>query len=116
MLGESDEDLIEKQALLDSLLEKRAWGERYIANAFPYLVKDITEVNNQDLSAMKKCFMFHYKKYESFKTANENINIPSYESRKSLLMMNESVREMKEIESKEMKKRLHEMVRSEAED
>jgi len=58
--GESDEDLIEKHAMMDALLEKRAWGERYIVNAFPYLTNDITSVNEQDLAAMKKCFKFHY--------------------------------------------------------
>lgn len=41
----SDENLIEKHALLDSLLEKRPWGEKYIHNPFPYLIDDITKVS-----------------------------------------------------------------------
>eukprot|EP01017_Pseudomicrothorax_dubius_P038309 TRINITY_DN5716_c0_g1_i3.p1 TRINITY_DN5716_c0_g1~~TRINITY_DN5716_c0_g1_i3.p1 ORF type:complete len:352 (-),score=86.07 TRINITY_DN5716_c0_g1_i3:87-1142(-) len=65
--GESDENLIEKQALLDVLLEKRAWGDRYISNPFPYLVNNIAGVSQEELAKMKKCFLTNYHKYESFK-------------------------------------------------
>jgi hypothetical protein len=41
---EKDEDLIEKHALLDSLLETRAWGENYITNPFTYLTNDVTSL------------------------------------------------------------------------
>ena len=100
----------------DALLEKRAWGERYIVNAFPYLTNDITSVNEQDLAAMKKCFKFHYQKYESFKKAHENIQIPTYQDRQILQMQNAGQRELKELQSKEMRERLQDMLKSEAED
>lgn len=49
IVGERDEELIEKHALLDSLLEKRAWGEKYIVNPFPYLTDDITSLSTRDM-------------------------------------------------------------------
>lgn len=93
ILGERDEELIEKHALLDSLLEKRAWGEDYIVNPFPYITEDITNLSVRDMQAMKECFMFHYKKYESFKTMNEKVQIPTYEQRRLSIMMNEKGKE-----------------------
>ncbi len=53
---ETDEDLIEKHALLDSLLEKKPWGESYINNPFPYLTRDITKVPETTLKNWLKCF------------------------------------------------------------
>lgn len=35
--NESDEMLIEKQAIIDVLLDTRLWGEKYIVNPFPYI-------------------------------------------------------------------------------
>jgi hypothetical protein len=52
---------------MDVMLESRAWGEKFISNAFPYLVEDITKVNEKDLKNMKKCFSHYLKKYEVFK-------------------------------------------------
>ena len=116
MSGETDEDLIEKQALLDAIQEKRAWGERYIVNPFPYITKDITEVNGNDLTAMKQCYMFHYKKYEAFKNMDEGLKIPSYADRKISIMQNPEIRLMEELEYKEMKKRLQNTIKIEAKD
>ena len=45
-----DENLIEKHALLDSLLEKRPWGKKYIHNPFPYLTDDITKVSESTIT------------------------------------------------------------------
>ncbi len=42
---ETDEHLIEKHALLDSLLEERPWGEKFIHNPFPYLTESIVDTN-----------------------------------------------------------------------
>lgn len=42
--GETTEDLIEKQALLDVMLETRVWSRNYLSNPFPYLFEDITKV------------------------------------------------------------------------
>lgn len=91
--GERDEELIEKHALLDSLLEKRAWGENYIVNPFPYITEDLTDLSVRDLQVMKECFLFHYKKYESFKKMNEKVQIPSYQERLIGLMKNEKGKE-----------------------
>lgn len=93
IVGERDEELIEKHALLDALLEKRAWGEKFIVNPFPYLTDDITSISTRDLQAMKECFLFHYQKYEKFKRMNEKIQIPTYEERRLILMRNDRGRE-----------------------
>ena len=88
-LGERDEELIEKHALLDSLLENRAWGRSYIVNPFPYIDQDVTNFGIKDFKAMKECFLFHYTKYEKFKKMNEKVQIPSYEERLVSLMRHE---------------------------
>lgn len=35
--GENVEDLIEKQAIMDVLLETRTWAKPYLSNPFPYI-------------------------------------------------------------------------------
>lgn len=65
--GEGDEILIEKQAIMDVLLDSRVWGEKYITNPFPYLEEDITKIGKSDFVAMKQCFFENYNKYRSFK-------------------------------------------------
>lgn len=65
--GESDAEQIEKQAIMDVMLDTRAWGKKYITNPFPYLISDVTQVKEEDLKAMKKTFLLNIKKYESFK-------------------------------------------------
>lgn len=80
-MGERDEELIEKHALLDSMLEKRAWGKGYVTNPFCYLTEDITQFSDRDLAALKECFKFHYQKYEKFKKLNSHLEIPTYEQR-----------------------------------
>lgn len=97
MIGERDEDLIEKHALLDSVLEKRVWGEDYVINAFPYIEEDITSISGRDLKAMQKCFLFHYKKYEDFKKLGKAGQIPSYQQRLHQIMANESPQAEQEL-------------------
>ncbi|KRX02806.1 hypothetical protein PPERSA_04009 [Pseudocohnilembus persalinus] len=65
--GEGDEILIEKQAIMDVMLESRVWGEKYITNPFPYLEEDITKITKVDFKTMKGCFFQNYKKYNAFK-------------------------------------------------
>jgi predicted Zn-dependent peptidase len=55
--------LIEKQAILEVLLDSRAWGEKYIANPFPYIEKDITKIPAEDLKHYKKTFYINLRKY-----------------------------------------------------
>ena len=86
---ESDEQVIEKHALLDVLLETRPWGKPFINNPFPYLVDDITLVPEGDLGNMVNCFRFHYEKYLRFKKAFENkkgFEIEDYKFRKIQLL------------------------------
>ena len=45
---------------MDVLLETKSWGERYLANPFPYLTDDITKVKEEELKLMKKCFYLNY--------------------------------------------------------
>ncbi len=61
---------IEKQAIMDVMLGTRAWGKRYVSNPFPYLVDDITTVNEEELYKLKKSFLVNLKKYESFRDKN----------------------------------------------
>jgi hypothetical protein len=86
---ETDEDLIEKHALLDSLLEKRPWGQPYIQNPFPYLFEDVTKVSPAKLKQYIECFQFHYSKYEAFKDKVKiDFQIPSFKSRTAELIEN----------------------------
>ena len=87
--GETDEDLIEKHALLDSLLETRPWGAKYIHNPFPYITEDITKLNDSQISNYIKCFKFYYSKYEKFKKEiNTERLIPSYKNRLANILEN----------------------------
>ena len=65
--GETTEDLIEKQALLDVMLETRVWSRNYLSNPFPYLFEDITKVEEKELEHYQKTFAKHYRKYNEFK-------------------------------------------------
>ncbi len=55
--------LIEKQAIIDVLLDTRVWGEKYITNPFPYIEKDITKFKESDLKSFKKHFYINLRKY-----------------------------------------------------
>ena len=68
--GETDLEQIEKQAIMDVMLGTRAWGKKYVSNPFPYLVDDITKVNDEELYKLKKSFLVNLKKYESFRDKN----------------------------------------------
>lgn len=59
--------LIEKQAILDVLLDTRVWGEKYVTNPFPYVEKDITKIKEGDLTHFKKHFYINLKKYQAFR-------------------------------------------------
>ena len=59
--------LIEKQAILDVLLDTRVWGEKYITNPFPYIEKDITKIKEDDLKHFKKHFYINLRKYQAFR-------------------------------------------------
>ena len=59
--------LIEKQAILEVLLDSRVWGEKYIVNPFPYVEQDITKIKEADLKHFKKHFYINLKKYYAFR-------------------------------------------------
>jgi len=65
--NETDEVLIEKQAIFDVLLQTRIWADKYITNPFPYLEPDITKISKEQLDYYKKTFYINMKKYENFK-------------------------------------------------
>lgn len=65
--NETDEMLIEKQALLDVLLDTRLWGEKYITNPFPYIEEDLTRIGLEDLKHFKKTFYINLRKYLAFR-------------------------------------------------
>lgn len=64
--NETNEMLIEKQALFDVLLDSRAWGKE-LANPFPYIEEDITKIPEKDLKYFKKTFFINLKKYQAFR-------------------------------------------------
>ena len=55
--------LIEKQAILDVLLDTRCWGEKHVTNPFPYIEPDITKIPEEDLKHFKRHFYINLKKY-----------------------------------------------------
>lgn len=59
--------LIEKQAILDVLMDTRLWGEKYITNPFPYIEEDITKITPETLKAYKQHFFINLKKYQAFR-------------------------------------------------
>lgn len=59
--------LIEKQAILDVLLDSRLWGEKYVTNPFPYIEQDLTKISEKDLKHFKKHFYVNLKKYQAFR-------------------------------------------------
>ena len=61
--NETNEMLIEKQAILDVLLDTRLWGDKYITNPFPYIESDITKIPADDLKHFKKHFYINLRKY-----------------------------------------------------
>ena len=65
--NETNEMLIEKQAILDVLLDTRLWGDKYITNPFPYIEKDITKIQADDLKHYKKHFYVNLRKYQAFR-------------------------------------------------
>jgi hypothetical protein len=65
--GETVEDLIEKQAIFDVLLQTRTWSKGYLSNPFPYLFEDITKVEKKNLDYYKKTFLRFYHQYNDFK-------------------------------------------------
>lgn len=67
IMNETDEELIEKQAIFDVLLNTRVWADRYITNPFPYIEQDITKIPKEDLNHYKKVFFLNLKKYEAFR-------------------------------------------------
>ncbi len=67
IMNETDEDLIEKQAIFDVMLGTRVWGDRYITNPFPYIEEDVTKIEKDDMNSFKKTFYLNLKKYEAFR-------------------------------------------------
>ena len=52
----------------------RMWGEEYITNPFPYLVRDGTKIHDKAFKEMKQCFQANYKKWKMFVGKNlENV-------------------------------------------
>ena len=78
--GESNEQLIEKHALLDSLLEDQVWGREWVANPFSYLTEDITKLGREELRGMLNTYRFNYRKYEEFKR-RKWAQVPKYADR-----------------------------------
>ena len=67
MEGETDEQAVEKQAILEVLLSTRTWGRPCISNPFPYISEDVTKFTDDDLLKLKDTFRKYYVMYQAFK-------------------------------------------------
>lgn len=65
--NETDEDLIEKQAIFDVMLGTRVWADKYVVNPFPYIEDDVTKIEKDRMDGYKKTFFMNLKKYEAFR-------------------------------------------------
>lgn len=78
--GETSEDLIQKQAILDVLLETRTWSKSYLSNPFPYLFVDVTKIDKAQLDHYKQVFLQQYRKYSEFKNREVKMLQPGTET------------------------------------
>jgi len=101
---------------MDSMLEKKAWGKGYVTNPFSYLNEDITSFSDRDLTALKECFLFHYRKYEKFKKTNESLGIPSYAQRMPVLMEHKHGKKEEQLKLEMEQDELNYQVRNEIND
>jgi len=67
LVNETDEMLIEKQAIFDVLLGTRIWADKYVKNPFPYIDTDITKFSKEQFDHYKKTFYINMRKYTNFK-------------------------------------------------
>ena len=81
IVGETDNDLIEKQAIFDVLMESRLWSESYIVNPFMYLEKDAAKFTQEDYEKNKTQFKKSLDKYEKqkLKVYEKYDNLQKYE-------------------------------------
>ncbi len=78
IVSEKENDLIEKQAIFDVLMDSRLWSESYIVNPFIYLEKDASKFTEEDYGKHKAEFKKYLDKYERLK-------MKSYEKYENLL-------------------------------
>lgn len=86
--GETDEMLIEKQALLDVMLQSRAWGESHVVNPFPYLIPDVTQLDATQLKGMKDCFRQNLIKYTNIEKAGQVKQLKQQQANRSIAFNN----------------------------
>lgn len=67
IIHESNEDLIEKQAIFDVLLNSKVWSDIYVTNPFTYLQDDIAKISQNELDSFKRIFYINTKKYEAYR-------------------------------------------------
>jgi len=78
IVSESENDLIEKQAIFDVLMDSRLWSESYIVNPFIYLEKNASKFTEEDYGKHKTAYKKNLDKYERLK-------MKSYEKHENLL-------------------------------
>lgn len=80
------------------LFDTRTWGKKYLSNPFPYLVQDITKLEDKDANLLKSTFKKHYTKYKLFKEREfEKLQIRTEMADKRLEdKTNEEVRKVQE--------------------
>ena len=73
--GETDEEIIEKHAIMDIMLSSQVWSQPYISNAFPYIIEDISKCDEKQYEGYKKCFAFNYSKYMAYAARGKALNL-----------------------------------------
>lgn len=63
--NETNEMLIEKQALFDILLDSKVWGAKYLTNPFPYITDSIEDLSKEDRKYFKQTFFKMIQKYSA---------------------------------------------------
>lgn len=67
IIAETEEDLIEKQALFDLLLDTKVWGQKYLTNPFPYLCESVTDIPESHFKYYKGYFSKMHRKYTALR-------------------------------------------------
>mmetsp|Transcript_13895 Transcript_13895/g.13883 ORF Transcript_13895/g.13883 Transcript_13895/m.13883 type:complete len:209 (+) Transcript_13895:621-1247(+) len=72
--NETEEMLIEKQALFDMLLDTKVWGAKYVTNPFLYLTESIEDIPKKDLDYFKNYFKQITSQYNEVR--NQKLKFP----------------------------------------
>ena len=87
IIGENEENLIEKQAIFDVMMDTRLWSENYIVNPFQYIESDIKKFSEEEYDKYKKLFSRKLEIYDKLKNRvyEKYENLKNYEKNRKVL-------------------------------